>query len=381
MRRVGNGACGAKSAPADGLGRRHGAQSSSLPSSTTRIAAPVVIGFRRSAIGASSLLTGVRMKALVLAGLMALMASRAFAQTPDSTLAAERHGAATDSLATPTGHEVSFTLGNYTYEEPGATSITIHGAKLGGEYTGTLSLDKRRSWFAQVDVRGTIGNVTYDGWCSPSLITPNSASPNGYELDFGDYSPCSESGDEDWYVESRGLVGKDLIGDRWGWSPYAGLGFRHLSNGTTGVPGYRTDDYLYVPFGMTARTRVGSHGALSFNLEYDLLIRGWQTTRDSALGGEDVPPTTTAPGFTINGFSDVSFAQHGGWALRASAKYQVTRRWSVEPYYVHWEVSDSSVSYETLVFTVNNVTAREQMGFIEPRNVTDEAGLKLGFHF
>jgi hypothetical protein len=27
------------------------------------------------------------------------------------------------------------------------------------------------------------------------------------------------------------------------------------------------------------------------------------------------------------------------------------------------------------------VTAREQMGFYEPRNVTDEAGVKLGFHF
>ncbi len=321
------------------------------------------------------------MKTLVLAAVMALMSSEALAQTPDSTPPAQRQGTTADSLATPPGHEVSLALGSYTYREPGATSISIHGTKLGGEYTGTLSLNKREHWFAQVDVRGTTGNVTYDGWCSPFVITPNGASPNGYELGFGDPSPCSESGDKDWYVETRGLVGKDLIGDRWGWSPYAGLGVRHLSNGTTGIPGFRTDDYLYVPFGMTARTRVGSHGALSFGLEFDLLIRGWQTTRDSQLGGGDVPPTTTAPGFTINGSSDVSFAQHGGWAVRANAKYHVTRRWSVEPYYVHWEVSDSSVSYETLVFTVNNVTAREQMGFLEPRNVTDEAGVQLGFHF
>ena len=62
----------------------------------------------------------------------------------------------------------------------------------------TLSLSKRRHWFAQTDVRGTIGNVTYTGWCSPFLITPNSASPNGYELDVGDASPCSETGDKDW---------------------------------------------------------------------------------------------------------------------------------------------------------------------------------------
>ena len=61
--------------------------------------------------------------------------------------------------------------------------------------------------------------------------------------------------------------------------------------------GYRTDDYLYLPVGITARTRVASHGALSFNPEFDLLIHGWQKTRDSALGGGDVPPTTDSARF------------------------------------------------------------------------------------
>lgn len=135
-------------------------------------------------------------------------------------------------------------------------------------------------------------------------------------------------------------------------------------SGTTGIPGFRTDDYL--PVGVTARTRVASHRALSINLEYDHLIRGWQTARNSRLGSGDVPATTTAPAFTIEGFTDISFAQHGGWALRAGASYQVTRRWSVEPYYVHWNISDSPVSDGTLTFTVNNVTARQQPGFHNP---------------
>ena len=89
----------------------------------------------------------------------------------------------------------------------------------------------------------------------------------------------------------------------------------------------------------------------------------------------------TAPAFTINGFSDVSFSQSRGWALRASAKYQVTRRWSLEPYYVHWRVSASPVSYETATFTVNNITAREQLVRHEPLNTTRELGVKLGVHF
>ncbi len=311
------------------------------------------------------------------------MPSQALAQAPGST--PTRLGqpvAEVDaSLATPTGHEVNASVASYTYTEPGAQSISIQGAKVGGEYTATLSLNKRRHWFAQTNVRGTVGNVTYTGWCSPFLITPNAASPNGYELDVGDASPCSETGDKDWYVEARALAGKDLIGQKWAWSPYTGLGLRHLSNGTTGTAGYRTDDYLYVAVGITARTTIASHRTLSFNVEFDPLIHGWQKTRDSELGGGDVPATTTAPAFTIDGFTDISFSQPRGWALRASPKYQMTRHWSVEPYFVQWNVSASPVNYETVTFTVNQVTAHEQLGAYEPTNVTREFGVKLGFRF
>jgi hypothetical protein len=59
----------------------------------------------------------------------------------------------------------------------------------------------------------------------------------------------------------------------------------------------------------------------------------------------------------------------------------VTTRWSVEPYYIRWSVSASPVNYESVAFTVNNVTAHERLGFYEPRNVTNEFGVKLGLHF
>jgi hypothetical protein len=321
----------------------------------------------------------------LLAGSTALVSSGAFAQTPDSlspSLAQQRDdGAVEAGLATPAGHELDVSVAGYTYREPGAQSISIHGAKFGAEYTGTLSLSKRRRWFLQAGVRGSLGDVTYDGWCSPFLITPNSASPNGYELDLGDGSPCRETGDKDWYLELRALAGKDLIGPHWALAPYSGLGLRHLSNGTTGTAGYRTDDYLYLPFGATARTKIASQNALGFTLEFDLLIHGWQETRDSELGGGDVSSTTTAPAFGIDGFTDISFSQPSGWALRASTKYQVARHWSVEPYYVYWNVSSSPVNYETVTFTVNQVPARERVGAYEPTNETHEFGVKLGFRF
>ena len=316
---------------------------------------------------------------------MVLFASTAFGQAPTfmpATAPQPRGGGASGAdLATPIGHELSGSLGGYTYSEPHPPGISIHGAKFGAEYTGTLPINRRARWFAQASVRGLVGHVTYDGWCSPFIIIPNSASPNGYELNLGDRSPCSETGDSDWYVETRGLVGKDLIGQAWAIAPYTGLGFRHLSNGTAGIPGYRTDDYLYLPVGLTTRTRIGSRGTLGFTVEYDYLIQGWQTTRNSALGGGEAPPTDTAPGFTIDSFSDFSFDQHGGHAVRASAKYQVNGHWSVEPYYVHWRVSDSPVTYGLVAFTVNGVTAQEQFGAYEPFNLTHEWGVKLGFRF
>lgn len=299
------------------------------------------------------------------------MSSQALAQAPDSAA----------GLATPIGHDVNVSLGWYDYIEPGDTSISIHGPKVAGEYTGTFSVNKNRHWFAQADVRGIFGNTTYNGWCSPFFIAPNSSSPNGYELDIGDPSPCDESGDRDWYVEGRALIGKDLIGERWAWSPYAGVGLRHLSNGVTGISGYRTDNYLYVPLGITARTQVASQHALSLTLEVDPLVHGWQKTRDSQLGSGDLPATATAPAFSIDGFTDISFSQSGGWAVRASGKYQLTRLFSLEPYYLHWHVSSSPVNYETVTFTVNRITAQEQRGAYEPLNVTHELGVKVGFHF
>lgn len=283
-------------------------------------------------------------------------------------------------LGTPAGHELGFSVSGYRYVEPLATPISIQGAKFGAEYTGAWMLDENREWFLQANGRGLFGSASYDGFCRPWLITPNSDSPNGWALGLGAAFPCVDDGAFDWYVEGRALVGKDFVGASWGVSPYTGFGSRYLSNGTAGGSGYRTNTYVYLPFGVTTRTQVAQR-ALSFTFEFDLLLRGWQTTRGSQLGGGMVPATDTAPAFTIDGFTDTSFDQHGGWALRASAKYQITPRWSLEPYYIRWDVDDSTVDIMTVAFTVEGVTALQQMGFYEPLNTTDELGVKVGFRF
>ena len=129
------------------------------------------------------------MKTLLLSGAMALVSSLAFAQAPVSTSTSSARPnvpAAGASLATPMGHEVNVSVGSYDYVEPGDLRISIHGPTFGGEYVGRLSVNQHRRLFVEADARGMTGQVTYDGWCSPWLISPNAASPNGYELNLGD---------------------------------------------------------------------------------------------------------------------------------------------------------------------------------------------------
>jgi hypothetical protein len=59
----------------------------------------------------------------------------------------------------------------------------------------------------------------------------------------------------------------------------------------------------------------------------------------------------------------------------------MSRRWSVEPEYIHWNVSASPTNYETATFTVNSITAQEQLGAYEPLNRTNEFVVKLWFRF
>jgi len=310
---------------------------------------------------------------ILFVGVMTLMSSVAFGQTSA--------GPGAGAPVTQPGHELNVSFQHYDYTEPGNLNISIHAPKFGAEYTGTFALSSQRHWFAQVNLRATGATAAYDGWCMPWQITPSNASPNGYRLTLGTASPCSESGDRDWYADGRVLAGKDFVGRTWGVSPFAGVGLRHLSNGTTGNPGFRTDEYLYLPLGMTVRTQASTGHVLGFTVEYDQLLRGWQKTRDSKLGGGVVPATAAAPSFTLGDFTDFSFDQHTGWALRASASYQVTRQWSIEPYYVRWRVSSSPVSSGSVAFTVNSVTARQQLNAFEPLNMTNEFGVKIGLRF
>src|SRR5690348_11492366 len=114
----------------------------------------------------------MRAKTLLLTVALALVTSHARAQAPPAS-STRRTDAANRDLITPTGSAVSGGIASYTYREPGDQPISIHGAKFVLDYTGTLAIAAQRHWFAQGQFRSTLGNTTYDGWCSPFQITPN----------------------------------------------------------------------------------------------------------------------------------------------------------------------------------------------------------------
>lgn len=299
----------------------------------------------------------------------------------------------TRDLKTEPGNEISLSLGQYTYFELRGTGdriMDLTGAKVGIEYTRNVSLSENQNWFATINLRGSLGKVRYSTPQTFFIDTvPDTSSPSGYILVSKPGPPFSEGGIEDWYIEGRALVGKDFAGRTVGFSPYAGIGFRHLSNGkgpysALNTSGSRTDAYLYVPLGATLRTNSFLERwfkSAEFNIEGDVLIRGWQTTRYSRIPPFSVPSTATAPAFAFLGTNDLNFRQRLGYGLRASAKLHLERHWSLEPYFSHWGIAQSIPDVATFRYTVNGQPEQYSVVYTEPRNHTNEFGLKVGFHF
>lgn len=256
-----------------------------------------------------------------------------------TTLMAVNAACADSSLATKTGNEFGFSLSSYQYQEPGLMSLK--GVKAGGDIQAT-QVFQQEMWLRE-DGHVGIGSVNY--------TSPIAGNANG---------------EPDWYLETRGLIGKDA----WAFdgamlSPYTGLGYRYLFNDgrgltNTGYAGYRRQsNYLYLPLGMTYRVALASKAQLVTEAEYDYLIMGRQFTKLSDAG---------------LGYSDVSNDQKRGHGFKLSVKY-TQDNWAIGPYANYWNIGKSEV-----VPAIQN-GAPTGFGLIEPQNNTVEFGLKASMGF
>jgi hypothetical protein len=253
-----------------------------------------------------------------------------------STLTAPAMGhAASNTLASQTGSDIGLSLSSYQYQEPGIMSLK--GSKLGLDLRTTRVLQNEQ--FIRGDLRYAFGSVDYTG-------------------------TGSLSGLPDWYIEARGLVGKDWTINDAVLSPYIGLGYRYLSNdargiSSTGASGYRrVSNYIYLPIGVIHRITFNVQARLLTELEYDYLISGTQISRLSDAG---------------LGYGDITNTQSSGYGLKLSLMYEKDN-WAIGPYLHQWNIdqSDNALVYQ------NGVPVG--IGW-EPKNDTVEFGMKARQQF
>jgi len=241
------------------------------------------------------------------------------------------------TLATQSGNDIGLSFSSYQYQEPGLMSLK--GSKMGLELRSTKLLPDHR--VIQADLRYAFGTVNYNS--------------NG---------TGSASGNPDWYIEGRFLVGKDWALDAAVVLPYIGIGYRYLFNdgrgiSSTGASGYRREsNYFYLPVGIIHRSLLNDQSRLVGTLEYDHLLAGKQISSLSDAG---------------LGYGDVTNTQSNGYGLKLSATYEKDN-WAIGPYVHYWDIGESDVA---LVF---------QNGFpvgmgVEPKNNTIEFGLKASQQF
>ena len=231
-------------------------------------------------------------------------------------------------LGSNKGHSLGFTLGYYAYKEP--SLMALKGALAGIDYTATVPFS--RGFFFKGDVRFAFGRHKYS---SQSTGTHNN-------------NPT-------YYYEMRPLFGKDFILSNQSISPFTGLGCRFLhhdgygARSSTGHYGYhRTNTMIYIPVGLTHSFAFDEFSKIQTTIEYDQMIYGRQ------YSGIDVD----------NSGKGISHKQKKGFGARFSTEYY-QNKWSIGPYITYWNIAESDV----------------QKGYIEPKNNTIEAGLKVAYTF
>lgn len=175
------------------------------------------------------------------------------------------------------------------------------------------------------------------------------------QVDYTSQSTGSIDGEDNNKQEIRALFGiKQSI-----FSPYIGFGIRRLENdsegmrSTTGHYGYnRVSKYYYLPIGLGIDLISNDKINIKTKLEYDHLIAGRQTSDLTYLGGQKIKND-----------------QHDGNGYRFSLQFSVPVDKSIsvfiEPFYEYWDIDDSDT----------------YLGYYEPKNTTEEFGMKVGIGF
>jgi hypothetical protein len=239
--------------------------------------------------------------------------------------------AQTDPLATRPGWEIGGQVAHYNYQEPNFAELS--GYRLGIVGSGTYV--NPTGVFARVDFRASYGSLDYTG-------------------------SGTMSGVPDLILETRGVVGADLIGKSVSLAPYLGLGYRYLYDdlrgySSTNSAGYqRYSNYVYLPVGFTVRVPVSGGWVFAPMLEGDVFLSGRQISKLSEVN---------------TGLADVTNHQSSGRGWRFSLMFEKDH-WAFGAWGNYWHIQDSDLQ----------PIGGGKFG-LEPENFTREYGLELRYRF
>jgi len=169
---------------------------------------------------------------------------------------------------------------------------------------------------------------------------------------YGNYmGPHKATGNKNYFVDmifAGGLGFK--LSEKFSISPYIGLGHRYLVDEENSNDPYdykREQTYYYMPIGADWKILPTPAWKLTLNTEADILLRGENYTH--LYGG-------------------MKFRQKSGYGFRTAFKIERNLKSMgifAEPFYRYWEIKESDVVD----------------GWIEPKNKTQEFGLRIGVSF
>jgi hypothetical protein len=243
-------------------------------------------------------------------------------------------------------------ISHITYKEPSAT-VREKGGMYGvyGVYTYRPGkddiFDNSLVTMYRIDAKLSFGQMDY------------SSDPSG-----------TLNGIPDYLFELRTVAGYDwYTTPDWLLTPYAGLGYRRLSDdsggmmSSTGASGYgRIANYFYFPLGMDISHQLTPDWRVGGNGEFDVLFWGHQESHLSDVSVAE---------------PDLNNKQQRGYGLRGSLKVQKIGEkynFSLEPFVRYWHIAQSDVN---IAVGPGGVI---EAGY-EPDNNSTEVGVKAGFQF
>jgi len=240
-------------------------------------------------------------------------------------------------------------VSNYKYKEPGVMKVTGTMYGVTGEYLNSGGVGRIKGTIpVQFRARFTYmqGNdLDYDG---------------GYAVGNQHYS-FKRGGVHQSYFDTVFAGGFEAkVSEKLFISPYLGFGYRYLLDKDDGakydratntlVLDYKREQtYYYLPLGADFKIPLGSGWRLAFNGEFDILLRGENTSH------------------IRDGYGKREVRQNSGYGVRASTKVEKHLQsvgFFAEPFYRYWNISKST----------------EDHGW-EPKNNTNEFGLRIGAIF